>query len=192
MTSKKEEKNIEELKNQIIDEAKEYYTLDIDVYMDNDKIINWLLGLSSGGFLVSLSLLTKENKNLICPIFYYACIAYSLVIIAGIIEKIAAKGIKIYGGIAKSCLTLSRISMHGDLLLSLKEFTSSPINIIYDKLLTGQYFSDVLRRDFFVANLKFKKSHKVAGISFLLIIIFLMVQFIFIFLFYMKSINASA
>ncbi len=182
-----ESNKVSDLLNQMTNLARDFYKLEVDIFLENDKIVNWIIGLSTGGFVLCISRISKENIPEILYPLICSIIIYILILASTLIEKLYAKGVRKYSGLIDQQFAM--VKFH--LLINPKpieqDFDKLQITSLTAKYLKGEYFTGKFKNDFETTKQAYEISHKAAGIAFLFIIGLFLLQYLMLVILIFKS-----
>jgi len=176
-----------ELLDQITIQARDLYKLEVNIFLDKDNIVNWIMGLSTGAFVICLTRITKENISiLLCPLII-SCSIYILLLVSELFQKLYTAGVKRFSGIIDQFFSMSKYwylnypdQIQND-LEKCKVFEAT------SKYVKGEFFKGEMKKDFDSYKDSYEKSHMAAGIAFLFTLFLFILQYLFLVIIIFKS-----
>ncbi len=166
------------------------YDAELDIYLENEKIANWLFGLSTGGLVFASSRIDSENTSKIKCILIFVFISFILLLITIFFLKMFTRAIKQYVHRIKfyfDSIKLRLLNYSNQIEVDLKANTET-IFTVYNKFLEGKYESGN-SGDLFKNGIKdYDGAVRFAAILNWACILVFVIQYILIFILVLRSI----
>lgn len=169
-------------------QSKEIQKAELDTFLENDKIVTWIIGLSTGGFILALSRLSKENIQDTFCILIITIVVYILILICGLIEKIGTKSVRRLSGLINVQYDIMGIGLKINPQPVINDLEKDTIFKIHYNFMDGKYCIGDNNSSLKTLEQQYKNSHIIAGIAFLAIMFLFLLQYGLLIAFVIKSI----
>jgi len=170
---------IEEIARLIDDSNK----LDIDNVSIADNISTWIVGLATGGFLVTLSKLTNEGFDLSESKLLIILLSYLGILIITLILKLAYRSFRTTSHQIGVLYKLLKIRLKNRPELIENDIKENSIFHPYTKFFSGEYFDELIREKYDAVYGSQKIAGRIIVVTFILIIACFILEYIMIYLF---------